>query len=397
MKNKSGYKICHLLYEEFPRDPRVRRYVNALNEQGMKCVVICSKKKHEPYFENWNGNRVYRIPVSKKRQSFLLTFFEYSLFASAASVLLAYLGIKYRFKIIHVHTLPDYLVFAALFNKLTGSKIILDLHEIFPELFIARRPRLENSFWVKLLKLGEKLSIKFSNRLITIHEPARDIFVSRNKNIENKIQVIMNSVDPAEFKSTVLTPTENFIIMYNGTIVKLLNLELIIKALALLRNNMPAEDFDRIRFRLFGEGPVLNEMLSLAKETGLEDKVEYHGFVTPEVMHREVLEASVCILPPLKNIYSDLFYTIKLIEMVYINIPVIATRLNTYKKYYREESLFYFDSGNTKQLAERIKEVYYDPAIVKEKTQNAFDDYTKVNREVMMGRYKELIKSLLSL
>lgn len=397
MRSNSGYKICHLLYEEFPRDPRVRRYVNALNEQGMKCIIICSKKKHEPYFEKWNDNCVYRIPISKKRQSFVLTFFEYSFFAYIASILLFYLGIKYRFKIIHVHTLPDYLVFAAWFNKLTGSKIILDLHEIFPELFIARKPHLEKSFYVKLLKLGEKLSIKFANKLITIHEPARDIFISRNKNIKNKIQVIMNSVDPAEFKSTGLTPTENFIIMYNGTIVKLLNLQMIIRALDKLRNNIPAEDFSRIRFMLYGEGPVLNELLGLAKELGLDDKVEYMGFVPPEVMHREVLKANVCILPPLKNIYSDLFYTIKLIEMVYLKIPVIATRLNTYKKYYREESLFYFDSGDTEQLAERIKEVYYDPAIVKEKTQNAFDDYTKVNREVMMGRYKELIKNLISI
>jgi glycosyltransferase involved in cell wall biosynthesis len=373
----------------------VRRYVNALNEQGLRCVIVCSKKKHEPYFGVWNGNRVYRIPVYKKRHSFILTFIEYWLFASVASVLLFYLGIKYRFRIIQVHTLPDYLVFAAWFNKLLGSKIILDLHEIFSELFIARKPHLANSFYVKLLKLGEKLSIKFANKVITIHEPAKDIFISRNKNIENKIQVIMNSVDPAEFKSTVLTPTEHFIIMYNGTIVKLLSLDLIIKSLAVLKKVMPERDFEKIKFRLFGEGPVLNDLLSLAKEKGLEGKVEYKGFVPPEVMHREVLKANVCILPPLKNIYSDLFYTIKLIEMVYLKIPVIATRLNTYKRYYREESLFYFDSGNVEQLAERITDVFYNPALVKEKTQNAFDDYIKVDRDVMMERYKELVKSLL--
>ncbi len=63
-------------------------------------------------FEQWNGNSVYRIPIAKFRKSFLLTFFEYIAFTFLSVFLITYLGIKYRFKIIHVHTLPDSLIFA---------------------------------------------------------------------------------------------------------------------------------------------------------------------------------------------------------------------------------------------------------------------------------------------
>ena len=129
------YPVCHLLYEEYPRDPRVRRYVNALNEQGKYSVIICSRKMNDKYFEELNGNLIYRIPVSKKRASFFITFFEYIALTFVSCILLVYLGIKFRFKIIHVHTLPDFLVFAAFWNRVFGAKIILDLHEIFPELF----------------------------------------------------------------------------------------------------------------------------------------------------------------------------------------------------------------------------------------------------------------------
>src|SRR5205085_4770623 len=122
--------------EEFPRDPRIRRYVNALNEQGIYCIIICSKKKNDSYIEEWNGNRIYRLPISKKRGSFFITLVEYILFTVLSTYLLICLGIKYRFKIIHVHTLPDFLIFAAIWNKLFGAKIILDLHEIFPELYM---------------------------------------------------------------------------------------------------------------------------------------------------------------------------------------------------------------------------------------------------------------------
>ena len=70
--DKKRYRVCHLLYEEYPRDPRVRRYVNALNESGIYCIIICSKKKNDPYLEELNGNLIYRIPVSKKRGSFFV-------------------------------------------------------------------------------------------------------------------------------------------------------------------------------------------------------------------------------------------------------------------------------------------------------------------------------------
>ncbi|OGU65816.1 MAG: hypothetical protein A2W30_06505 [Ignavibacteria bacterium RBG_16_36_9] len=391
---KKKYLVCHLLFEEFPRDPRVRRYVTSLNQTDIYCIIICSKKKGNKYFESWNGNLVYRIPISKQRKSFFLTSLEYAGFTFLSVFVLAFLGIKYKFRIIHVHTLPDTLIFATAFNKLFGTKLILDLHEIFPELFCARKPHLENSFLVRILKLSEKCSLKFANTIITIHDPAKEIFIKRNKGIENKIHVIMNGVDNNEYRNAVLVPTDRFIIIYNGTVVKLLNLTMIIEALAQLKDLMAGIDFGKISFRIFGDGPALHEIFSLAEKLEVKDKVEYLGYLAPSDMRIEILKSSVLILPPLKNIYSDLFYTTKLIECICLKIPVIATRLNTYERYYRDESLFYFDSGNLSQLVRRIEEVYYNKALVRQKTENAFKDYQKVEWNKMKNRYIRVVQSL---
>jgi len=395
VSDKKKYTICHLLYEEFPRDPRVRRYINSLNEQNIFCIIICSKKKNNSYFEEWNGNLIYRLPISKKRGSFFITLLEYLLFTNFSCYMLIFLGIKYRFKIIHVHTLPDFLILAAIWNKLFGAKTILDLHEIFPELYMARTGAAADSFKVKLLKLAEKLSIKLANRVITIHEPAKQIFISRNKGIDNKIDVVMNSVNAGEFTDMPKTESAEFTIIYNGTIVKLLNLGMIIEAIAGLKDKMPVENYNKIIFKLYGDGPVVEDLLRLAESKGIKDKVKYLGFLPSDKMREEALNASVLILPPLKNIYSDLFYTIKLIETIGMRIPVIATRLNTYKTYYREDSLFYFDSGNLEELEEKILEVFYNKELVKQKTQNAFEDYNKVGYPIMKERYLEIINSLL--
>jgi len=204
----------------------------------------------------------------------------------------------------------------------------------------------------------------------------------------------MNSVDPGEFPNAA-TPDENeFIIIYNGTIVRLLNLTMVIEALAMLKEQMPPEDFERVVFRLYGDGPALNDILSLAETLGVAGKVQYMGYLQPAEMRKEVLKTGVLILPPLKNIYSDLFYTIKLIETIYLKIPVIATRLNTYKRYYSEESLFYFDSGNINELVERIKEVYYNNTLVQQKTASARADYDKLSWEIMRDRYIKIVDEL---
>lgn len=403
MSSKIKYSVCHVVYEQFPRDPRVRRFVNAALEEAIYSIIICSKKKNEKYFEELSGIRIYRIPVSKKRGSFLITFLEYVIFTYISINLLIYLGLKYKFKIIHVHTLPDFLVFAALLNKIFGAEIILDMHELFPELFIARTGAAEKSIKVRLLKTVENWAIGFADCVITIHDNARNVFLSRNKCSENKVKVIMNSVDPAEYsnhyapeKSSVLSRLEDseFVITYNGTVVKLLNLTLIVEALAHLNKTMSGNDFKKIVFRIYGDGPALDEILSLAKRIGVEDKVEYMGYIQPDEMRREVLKTSVVILPPLKNIYSDLFYTIKLIEAIYLKIPVIATRLKTYARYYTEDSIFYFQSGNVEELCSRIQEVFYNKELVNKKTENAFGEYQKVGWEVMKMRYLNILKSL---
>ena len=396
MKNKNKYPVCHLFYEEFPRDPRVRRYVNALNEQDIKCIVICSKKKGDAFFENRNGNLIYRIPVSKKRSSFFLTFLEYFLFAGVSSLLLLYLFIRYRYRIIHVHTLPDFLIFSALTEKLLGVKTILDLHELFPELYMVRTGKGPHSTGARLLKIIEKLSVKMANRVVTIHNNAKNIFIARNKGLENKISVIMNGVDPEEFTDTKRTETDDFIIIYNGTINRIMNLEIIPDALNILKNSMPGQDFIKIKFRLYGDGPAVGEILESAKSFGLNNCVEYCGFLQPEKMNKEILKSSVLVLPPLKNLYSDLFYTIKLVEMVYLRIPVIATRLNTYELYYGEDSLFYFDSGNTRQLSEKIREVFYNKTLIAQKTENAFNNYMKVSWDKMKLIYIKIIFDLLN-
>ena len=46
--------------------------------------------------------------------------------------------LKEKYDLIHVHSVPDFEVFAALFAKLGGAKVILDIHDIMPEFYVSK-------------------------------------------------------------------------------------------------------------------------------------------------------------------------------------------------------------------------------------------------------------------
>ena len=43
-----------------------------------------------------------------------------------------------KYDVIHIHSVPDPLVFTAFLPKLVGAKIILDIHDLLPELYASK-------------------------------------------------------------------------------------------------------------------------------------------------------------------------------------------------------------------------------------------------------------------
>lgn len=391
MRNHKVY--FHVVFDHFPKDPRVRRYCNALSSWGWKVEVVCLRKKGEPKREVFGPVTVHRYRVDKKRGSWGRRMFEYLLFEWYAMIAVTRLTLAHRPSIVHVHTLPDFLVFAAWLPKLTGAKIILDFHELFPEVMLQmRRSEDRESRVHNLMLFQEKISFSFANEIISFHEPAREILLSRGYR-KKRITTIMNGIDEEEMPDfqKVETPGE-FRIVYNGTINYNLNLTLLIEGLAKLREIAPAEA-EKVGFYLYGEGPDLPNIMKRSAVLGV-DRVYFKGFLPYKEMIGELQYASLCVLPPRKDLYSDLFYSLKLLEMIYLRIPVVATRLNTYQYFYPEGCIVYFTPDDVADLAEKILFVMRNPAEIEQYTANAVAAYRQYRWEIMKERYAGLIQSI---
>src|SRR6185503_17709722 len=117
--------------------------------------------------ENLRGVRIYRIQRrSDTEKSALLYLAKILLFFVKATVLLSALSIRRRYDIVHVHNLPDFLVLAAVVPKLLGARVILDIHDILPELYADKwGAKLDSRTFKGLLRV-ERFCCSFANHVI---------------------------------------------------------------------------------------------------------------------------------------------------------------------------------------------------------------------------------------
>ena len=135
MKSDPSKKsICMPVYSFYPFDPRVRRAAEALMENGHSVDVICLMEEGDKKVDSFNGVGIYRVSLTHKRGGYLRYIYHYSMFFLQVFIILNSLDRKKKYDVIHVHSLPDFLVFVAKIQKLKGRKVILDLHEVMPEI-----------------------------------------------------------------------------------------------------------------------------------------------------------------------------------------------------------------------------------------------------------------------
>jgi hypothetical protein len=120
-------------------ETRVQREAQALVAAGWDVSVLCLRGPDEPSTETVDGVFVRRLPVDRNRGRGLgAQLVEYLTFFLLAFAALTTLHWRRRFDVVHVHNLPDFLVFAALPAKVSGASVVLDLHDLMPEFFMAR-------------------------------------------------------------------------------------------------------------------------------------------------------------------------------------------------------------------------------------------------------------------
>ncbi len=393
-KKKKHIRVGMVCFSYYPEDVRPRRECEALTEEGMSVDMICLKKPGEPSTEVVNGVTAYRLPVRRRRGSMGRYIFEYALFFLLSFFKLTLLYIRKRYQIVQIHNMPDFLVFAALIPKLFGARIILDLHDPMPEVFVSKYANGHLSRTIRLLRTIEKWSVRFANVILTPNIAFRDIFASRSCG-EDKIHIVMNSPQEDIFeKYADPIPGDpasrgTFKLMFHGTVVERHGLDIALGAIDRIRPQIPG-----IEFNVFGQGDYVETFLDIVAERGLQDVVNYHGQVQLEQIVRNISSNDVGLIPNKLSTFTNLNFPTRIFEFICMKKPVIVPRTRGILDYFDEDSLFFFEAGDADSLAERILDIYTNRDRSREVLDKGYAVYNRYRWELQSKQYVDLVSSL---
>lgn len=340
-------RICMPVYSFYEMDNRVMRYAEALEKRGDQVEIVGLGREGTPRIERIRGvelRRIQKRDYSKKgRFSYLLrlmSFFFKSLFRITAEHL------KDPYDLIHVHSVPDFEVFAAIIPKLTGAKVILDIHDIVPEFYASKFHKNEKSWTFKALAWVERLSCGFSDFVIVSNHIWEDTLLSRSVG-KDRCAVIMNYPDDTVFFPRPRVRDDGkFIIIYPGTLAQHQGLDIAIKAFDLIKDQAPHSEF-----HIYGRGQELGNILKLVEDLGLAERVFVRDTVPLDQVASLMADADLGVIPKRDDPFGGEAFSTKILEFMTLNVPVIVSRTKIDQHYFNESIVKFFRPSDVEDLA----------------------------------------------
>lgn len=357
-----GKHIAMVTFSPYPGDPRPRRAIDAFLKEGATLELVCVGEEGSPKREVLDRLEVIRLPIRNRRGGKLVYAYQYSAFIFLSSAILALRALRGRYDLVYVNNMPDILVVSGLIPKMLGAKVILDLHDPMPELMMTIFQSDKSSLGVRLITRLEKWSMARADFVLTVNLACKKIFGARSCSLD-KIGVIMNAPDsdifsfrPASSDRANLGREKQFVIMYHGSLVERNGLDLAVEALSKVRKSVPSA-----QLRIYGKSsPFLERVLARAKGMKLDGSVRYLGHRRLEALVPEILDCDLGVIPNHRNAFTEINTPTRIFEYLALGKPVVAPRTPGIQEYFADGSLFYFESGDSGDLARRIENVYND-------------------------------------
>jgi glycosyltransferase involved in cell wall biosynthesis len=387
----TGRRICMLVYSFYESDNRVMRYARALVERGDEVDVIAlSSGDDQPRFEVLDKVNVHRIQRRDRNEKGKFSYLYRLLkFCVKSALCLSRLQLKRKYDLVHVHNVPDFLVFSALLPKLTGAKIILDIHDILPEFFANKFRRSDDSFYVSLLRLMEYVSAGFADHLIISNHLWRDKITLRSVPAD-KCTVFINHVDTTVFNCARIRHDDPFIMIYHGGLQRHQGLDLAISAFARIREQAPQAEF-----HIYGGGNVKPDLEALVAKLGLNGKVLFFEAMPMRKIAEVVANADLGIVPKRADSFGNEAFSTKIMEYMAEGVPAIVSKTRVDQYYFNDSIVRFFESGNEIELAAAMLTLINDPESRAKLAVNAREFVALNSWDVKKHEYLHLVDSLI--
>jgi glycosyltransferase involved in cell wall biosynthesis len=388
-KSVEKKRICMVSHSHYESDNRILRYAEALADRGDEVEVVALKKNPSQSNEEYLGPiyiRRIQERLDKTQTKTLGYLFPLLRFCLVSSCWLLWRHTLRPFDVIHVHNVPDFLAFAAWFPRLTGAKVILDIHDIVPEFYGSKFQKGTGSVPVRALKLVERCSARFANHVIISNHLWFETFTARSAPRE-KCSVFINHVDPAVFYPRKRTRNDGkIIIIFPGGLQWHQGVDVAIKAFAEVTRACPETEF-----HIYGEGSMKPSLIELAHDLNLEKKVLFFDPIPIRQIADVIANADVGVVPKRADSFGNEAYSTKIMEFMSQGLPVVLARTKIDQFYFDDSVVRFFESGNEKEMAQAILEVINNPDLRQELAEAGLSYVKKNGWQNRKKEYLDLI------
>jgi glycosyltransferase involved in cell wall biosynthesis len=392
MRRSRGRRRAAIVRQNDWYDQQVRREAEALASAGFDVEVVCVRAPGAPRRTVVNGVTIVALPV-RKRDSSAGTFIGYGVFVLRAAAYLSVQHLRRPYALVQANSMPDFLVFAALVPKLLGARVVAYMQEPTPEL---AETILGRKSLTPILARLEQWSIRFAHHTVTVTEQLKQRYVERGAPAD-RITVVLNCPDPDNFLGSWSPPAtrseSGFVAVCHGTIEDRYGQDTIIEAARILHGELPD-----LRFVLTGSGSKAQELADSIADHGLQDTVQFEGWVSQDRLNDILYSASVGIVAQKASPYSHLVHTNKMVDYWLFGLPVIASRLDALAEFYDDRFVEYYQPGDAADLAAAIRRLHADAGRRAELARNGKQAQVEngwvTQRPVYLGVFNSLLKDV---
>jgi len=382
-----------LSYSFYESDTRILQYTSALVNQGHVVDAIALRRRGTLAFEVLDGVRVNRIQYrevnEQSRFSYLLRILR---FLILATWVLAWSHWTKQYHIIHVHSVPDFLVFAALIPKLFGARVILDIHDIMPEFYTSKFAAGRRSVVFTLLLLMEKISIALADHVIIANDLWRERLISRSVSPEKCTSILNYPIHQIFHPRPKWKRNGRFLILYPGTLNTHQGVDIAIRAFAKVADEMP-----NAHFHIYGEGPAKQDLFRLTETLGLTSRVIIHNVLPTNEIADVMAMSDLAVVPKrASSLFGNEAASTKIAEFMSLGVPLIVSRTKVDTFYYDDSLVKFFESENESDLAECMLLLWRDEQLRAQLAANASRFIRESGWQEKQHGYLRMIAALVS-